>query len=119
MSLLRPALAFAARYWLSLTLLILTAISYLSLAPLDQLPEAPGGDKLHHLAAYALLALPAALARPRGWPLLLCVFIAWGGLVELLQPYVNRYGELLDFIANALGVGIGAVLGTFARRSLH
>ena len=98
------------RLWLPLTLLVLSAITYLSLAPLESVPEAPGGDKLHHLVAYGLLAFPAALARPRGWPLLILGFVLWGGAIELLQPRVNRYGEPLDFIANSFGVLLGYLL---------
>ena len=107
---LQSLLTAAARHWPALTLSGLAAITYLSLSPLDRLPDAPGGDKLHHLVAYALLALPACLARPRGFPALLCVFLAWGGAIEMIQPYVNRYGEWLDFLANAGGVGLGFVL---------
>jgi hypothetical protein len=25
-------------------------------------------------------------------------------LIEIIQPYVNRYGEWLDFLANTIGV---------------
>ncbi len=104
-----------ARFWPLLTLLVLGAITYLSLSPLERLPEAPGGDKLHHLAAYGLLALPASLARPRGWGWLLLLFILWGGAIELLQPFVQRYAELGDFIANFAGVGLGCLLGWLLR----
>ena len=87
----------------------LLVIGALSLAPLPELPDAPGNDKLHHLIAYALLAFLALLPRnTRGAALAaLLAVIAYGGLIELVQPYVNRYGEFGDFFAN----GVGAVLG--------
>ena len=39
------------------------------------------------------------------------LYICLGGLTELIQTYVNRYGEWLDFIANMTGVLIGSVFG--------
>ena len=40
--------------------------------------------------------------------------IAFGGAIELIQPYVNRQGEWADFWADTtgalLGVGIGLLL---------
>lgn len=48
--------------------------------------------------------------------LLLPFFILWGGAIELLQPYVNRNGEWLDFAANSLGVVFGVCVGMLARR---
>lgn len=91
-------------YWLAITLAILTVITLLSLWPLDSLPIVPGGDKIQHFAAYGLLALPAALRKPKHWLLVGLFFICWGGAIELIQPYVNRYGEWLDLAANAGGV---------------
>lgn len=107
---LHRGLSAIARFWPQLTLLGLAVIAYLSLSPLDRLPDAPGGDKLHHLVAYALLALPACLAQPRALPALLALFLFWGGAIELIQPFVNRYGEWADFLANAAGVGLGFAL---------
>ena len=37
-------------------------------------------------------------------------FIGYSGLVELIQPYVNRYGEWLDMLANTAGVAFGVAL---------
>jgi VanZ family protein len=31
----------------------------------------------------------------------------YDGLIEFIQPVVNRYGELNDFLANCTGVIIG------------
>jgi len=107
-----------ARYWRQITLLVLTLISVLSLMPLAHLPDAPGSDKTHHLIAYFALAFPVALGGERKWFLLIPVYILWGGAIELIQPFVNRYAEWLDFIANSLGVGLGAIVGLALRR-LH
>ncbi|MCI5147526.1 MAG: VanZ family protein [Candidatus Electrothrix sp. AR3] len=70
----------------------------------DKLPSIPGNDKTHHLIAYAALMFPTALRKPRYWPAISLLFIAYGGLIEILQPYVNRYGEWLDLPANTAGI---------------
>jgi len=56
--------------------------------------------------------LPAALRRPKHWLLYGLFFIVYSGVIELVQPFVNRYGEWLDLLANATGVLLGAVIGT-------
>ena len=96
-----PSLAYG------LTILIAVAIIGLSLSPLDKLPDAPGGDKLHHFVAYAALSFPLAFIKARPLPAYLICFILLGGIIELVQPYVNRYGEWADFGANFAGVMIG------------
>lgn len=103
-------LSFIKTHWLPLTLFILAAITALSLWPLNQLPAVPGTDKTHHFLAYAALMLPTALRKPGNWKLIGMFFIAYSGMIELIQPYVNRYGEWLDLAANAGGVVCGLVL---------
>ena len=100
-----PPLAYA------LTGMVAVGIIWLSLTPLDELPPVPGGDKTHHLIAYSALAFPTALAKPRLIVPLAMPYIAIGGVIEWIQPYVNRYGELLDFLANTAGVIIGSWAG--------
>lgn len=90
----------------------------LSLSPLAELPAVPGSDKTHHLIAYGALALPTAFAIPRKWLFLGVLYITLGGVIELIQPYVNRYGEWLDFAANSAGVLIGTSLGIGLSRGL-
>lgn len=99
------------RYWGVFTLILWITITILSLSPLDELPSVPGSDKTHHFIAYAALMLPTALRQPRYWLWLGVTYIAYGGLIELLQPYSNRYAEWLDFAANSGGVVLGALLG--------
>ncbi|EAT16849.1 VanZ family protein [Desulfuromonas acetoxidans] len=97
-------------YWISLTLLVLTAITLLSLWPLDSLPAVPGTDKTHHFIAYACLMLPTALRKPTYWRAYGVFFIAYSGAIELIQPYVNRYGEWMDLFANSTGVLCGVLI---------
>ena len=96
------------------------AIGYLSLTPLPQLPDIPGGDKLHHLVAYALLAFLASLSRRNIKEILtiLTAVIIYGGLIEMIQPYVNRYGEFNDFLANGAGAVLGVLLALGVTRYL-
>ena len=96
--------------WVLSTLIILVAITLLSLSPLEELPAVPGSDKTHHLIAYALLMLPVALRKPDYWILYGLFFIAYGGVIELLQLYVNRHGEWMDMLANVAGVVCGLII---------
>ena len=105
-----PSTQFINRYWIQLSLVMLLAITALSLHPLDNLPEAPGSDKTHHLIAYAALAYPASLRKPKRWQAIITIFALYSGLIELIQPHVNRYGEWMDFLANISGLIIGIAL---------
>lgn len=95
------------RNWVLVTLMVLISISFLSLWPLQALPDTPGSDKSHHLVAYAALMFPVALRRPRHWAVIGLLFVLYSGLIELIQPTVNRYGEWLDLAANSAGVVCG------------
>lgn len=97
------------RFYVFLTLLTLTLITTLSLWPVAQLPEVPGTDKTHHFIAYGLLMLPVALKRPKYWLVITIIFAIFSGMIELVQPYVNRYGEWLDLVANVAGLICGMV----------
>ena len=106
------ALQSIEKYWFILTVCLLLIITRLSLWPLDSLPSAPGSDKAHHLIAYAALVFPVALRKPNRWMLFIVFFIGYSGLIELIQPYVNRHGEWQDMLANTAGVVCGIALAT-------
>ncbi len=97
-------------YWLYISLSILAVIITLSLYPVSQLPDVPGTDKLHHFIAYGALMFPVALRKPKYWRWIALLFILASGTIELIQPYVNRYGEWLDLAANCLGLLCGFIL---------
>ena len=100
-------LAFIRSYWVAITAVTLMTITVLSLWPLETLPQVPGGDKTHHFIAYAALMFPAALRKPKYLLFIGLLFIVWGGAIELVQPYVNRYASLLDVAANTAGLAFG------------
>lgn len=109
-------LVFTRAHWIAFTLSTLVAITILSLWPLQSLPSVPGTDKTHHLIAYAALMFPAALRKPDRWMLFGLLFFAYSGAIELVQPYVNRYGEWLDMAANTAGLFCGLIVAELVNR---
>lgn len=110
---------FIYRRWAALSFLVLVLISIASLLPLAQLPQAPGSDKTHHLFAYGGLAIPIVLRGHRLCLAILGTAFAWSGLIELIQPHFNRYGEWLDWFANGLGLLLGGLLGLYLRKYVN
>lgn len=109
---------FINRFWQVITLIVLLLITVASLFPVEHLPNAPGSDKTHHFIAYCGLMLPTAIRQPKYWLALALGFILWSGLIEIIQPYVNRYGEWLDLLANAGGILLAIAIGQFLRFSM-
>lgn len=103
---------FISRYYVFITCIVITLITVLSLSPLPKLPAAAGSDKAHHFIAYAALIFPVAVAVVRIKSLIAFFigFAFYSGLIEIIQPYVNRYGEWLDMAANITGLLIGILL---------
>lgn len=102
--------------WTACTAATLAAVTLFSLLPLPALPSVPGDDKTMHLIAYAALMFPAGLRRPKGIVLIFLFFVLYSGMIELVQPYVNRYCEWLDLAANTLGLACGLLLAEALRR---
>ena len=100
------------RFWKPTTILIFSTILFLSLYPLPRLPMMNEGvDKLYHFIAYLSLVLPLSYVQPKYTFLYLFTLVLIGGIIEVIQPYVNRYGEWLDFFANTLGIFVGFLIG--------
>jgi VanZ family protein len=107
--LLRHAVALLATAVLAVT------IAFLTLSPptLDLRGSLP--DKLYHFTAFAALAFPCALLYARILVWVLPAALLFGGVIELIQPYIGRSGEGADFLADVLGVIFGAALGLTLR----
>ena len=97
------------------TIIIAFAIALATLTPVETLPNVSGSDKLHHLISFAILTLPIAIIRPNAMWIIMCLSIAFGGAIELLQPLVNRSCEMADFLADA----VGAILGFLVAEALR
>ncbi|MCD9518663.1 VanZ family protein [Photobacterium phosphoreum] len=97
-------------YWKIISLLILVLITFLSLTPQADLPVVAGTDKTHHFIAYATLIFAVAFVKPKKWLWIAVFFFCWSGAIELIQPYVNRYGEWLDLAANTGGLISGFII---------
>lgn len=114
---------YPAIFWIALLLtgVIGLAIGLVTLTPMPALPGPPGNDKAAHAFAFAVLTLPISLLAPRSLIWLMPLALAYGGAIELIQPYVGRSRELADLIADGVGILAGAALGRglsrlFARR---
>ena len=105
--------------WKIYTYLIFILITFLSLYPLQEQPSIPGSDKIHHLIGYSALAIGVGLRRPSNYVLIIIFFSFYSGLIEIIQPYVNRFREIEDFLFNNLGILIGLTLGIFINKIMN
>lgn len=100
-----------------LTLLIGGLIAAFTLAPVST-ASVPGSDKLHHVLGFAALSFPLPFARPKLLLPIVLGVVAYGGLIELLQPDVGRQAEWGDFLADVTGAVLGASFGALCGRRL-
>lgn len=94
----------------------LTALLALVIALLTLMPQVPGPagiagfDKLAHGIAFAALVAPLAWHYPHLWRAVALAALAFGGLIEIVQPMTGRSAEWADLLAD----GTGAFGGAFA-----
>lgn len=105
----RPRIAI--RFTLGLALVVAVA----TLTPSDHMPAAPGSDKLHHFLAFGAVAFPMALARPAAFLWIVMAVSAYGGIIEIIQPFMGRHGDVRDAVTNALGALTGGASGALLR----
>lgn len=88
-------------------LALITAV--LTLAPMPS--GGPSGlDKLYHMLVFASLAFPLPLVRPRLAIWVVMGVVAYGGIIELIQPTFGRQAEWADFGADGIGAAVGAMI---------
>ena len=109
---------FFNKNWKIYTFSIFIIITFLSLYPLKAQPSI-GSDKIYHLIAYSALTIGVGLRRPTNYILLIIFFSLYSGLIEIIQPYINRFGEIEDFLFNNLGIFIGLTLGVIINKILN
>lgn len=91
--------------WIAIGWLLVLTVFTLSLTRIDPGVHVPGGDKFHHIAAYAALMYWWGMLQPaaRGrWALSLALM---GVGLELVQGQLpHRFMEWQDATANVIGV---------------
>jgi VanZ family protein len=101
--------------------LVIVLLGVLGLS-LNPRPEAVLGslsryDKAEHFAAYVVLSffVMRSIDRRNAIHLLLAIAAcgALGGLIEVIQPFVGRRKELLDFLMDLGGAAVGALVAFF------
>jgi len=119
MAVLRPLRY--GRYWMWFGLAMTLIVVYLTLeAPSGRVSRIPHLDKAYHFAAFFGLTLWfAALVERRGyWAVSVAMFLL-GVSIEIGQHFMalGRSAELLDVVADTVGIVFGIVLSLLIRDS--
>jgi VanZ family protein len=81
------------------------AVLALALVPEHEPATIEGLDKVHHVVAFATLALLAAVAWPARWSISLPALLAYGWTIEVLQSFTaTRTADVEDVVADAAGL---------------
>lgn len=102
-----------------LTAALAAAIAVLTLTPVTAPAPVAQSDKLYHVIAFAGLALPVSFYVPRWLPGAILLFALFGGLIEIVQPFVGRERSLWDWLGDVAGIALGIALGLGARALLR
>lgn len=110
----RPHWLWQAAFW---ALVVLTAA--LSWTPVEHLPQRVFDlwDKAQHALGFAALAFSGLSAYPRRPLRLALALLVYGVLIEMVQSATGwRHGDVADWLADAVGVALGAAAWVAACR---
>ena len=105
---------YRAIFWL-----LLLAVAILSLISIDTQQIFVWQDKVHHLVAYAVLfwCLLGAYEKQQNIWFLGILLTIFSGLIEVTQSYTgHRQAELMDLLANGIGILLVALLLVLKQR---
>ncbi|MDW8260370.1 MAG: VanZ family protein [Gammaproteobacteria bacterium] len=118
------------RAWATLSVALLLVATWLFLRPMPDsadwwfawLGRLAESDKVLHFAAFTVFAAWfSSITTRRRWPATSAMLLLYGTLIEVAQGAMptGRSAELLDLVADALGIGLGFLLGAwFGRRTV-
>ena len=92
------------------TFLVGFGIAYGTLFPLPEFPINQNNDKLTHIISFLILVFPISFLRQDKIIKVIFFSMIFGIGIEIIQPFVNRYGDINDVIANSIGILIGTIL---------
>lgn len=80
-------------------------------------PTIPFQDKIFHAVAFACLTGPGVLVLPARYLWFwLAHMAALGGGIEIVQERAGRSGDLVDFVADLVGIVLALAIGRWLRR---
>jgi VanZ family protein len=103
-------------FWLATLVVCVT-----SLSPTDKLPSLlfGGWDKAEHALAYAALAFLGWWAYPAQRLVTLAGLVLYGGVIEIMQFASGwRKGDLVDWLADAIGIAIGFIVARWMSKAV-
>ena len=102
--------------WLVITItssVVIIFFSFFSVTPPSTIQNT---DKYLHTAAYLFLSFSSALRKSTNYILIFIYFAFFGIVIESIQPYFNRNFELLDILANSLGIFVAITFADLLRK---
>ena len=73
-------------------------------------PGPQGADKLFYTAGFGVLVMPLLMVRWTSSLLTAQLSLVFGGAIEPIQPYINRFGDFSAFWADFMGAIISITL---------
>jgi len=100
-------------FWLGISLLLLMAITYLSLLPAKEIPKVGVNDKVLHFIAYFVLATWfVGFIKTRWYWCVGLILLSFSYLIEELQGMSRwRQFDWYDVLANGSGIVVALILG--------
>ena len=99
-----------------LTIALALTILIGMLAPISEVTIAPAGtDKIIHVVAFAALVFPLALTKRIGLFPLFMLASLFGGIIEIIQPSFGRNADIIDWLADSVGVICGMAVRNIIR----
>ena len=102
--------------WLVITVVLSVVIIFFSFFSITPPSAIQSPDKYLHTIAYLFLSFSASLRKPANYILIFIYFLFFGIIIELIQPYFNRYFELLDILANSIGILLAITFAVLLRK---
>lgn len=108
------------RFWIPAFWFAMGASFFAAISPVPPMPSGAPGDKVQHIAAFAVLTLLCCLAY-RDAPLrqVFAWLLAFGAMIEVAQavPAFGRSSEWLDLAADGAATAITLVVVALLRRA--
>lgn len=94
-----------------------TAVLFLMrVLPSEDLPDPGTGDRFEHSAAWFVLTVTGYVLVPQRARAIPLFAIAYGVFIELVQGQVGRDSDIMDVVADSVGVALAVLLYMAVRR---